>query len=339
MTLLERIDGFAELGNRLQTLPAETKKGLFLRANQENPWFTDSNIALAVNGISEFLEKEKLQRWLSAYRIENTQPKKIGIAMAGNIPMVGFHDLLCVLVTGNMAVAKLSSQDCVLMKFVCELLKQINPSFTNQILFEERLKDVDAVIATGSDNTARYFEYYFRNIPHLIRKNRSSCAVIMGEESEKELIELGKDVFSYFGLGCRNVSKLYVPEGFDIKRLMKAWEVYLEVVNHHKYSNNYTYQRTILLMNLIHFYDNGAVILIENNSLVSPISLLYYEYYQSLDDLKNKVHKQTEKIQCIVSANGWYNKGIPFGRAQHPQVWEYADNVDTIKFLTAVRSK
>lgn len=339
MTLLERIDGLAELGTRLQNLSDETKKGLCLRANQENPWFTGSNIALALNGIGEFLEKEKLQRWLSVYSIENTQPKKIGIAMAGNIPMVGFHDLLCVLVTGSIAVVKLSSQDSVLMKFVCEQLKEINPFFTNQILFEDRLKDVDAVIATGSDNTARYFEYYFRNIPHLIRKNRSSCAVIMGEETEKELIELGKDVFSYFGLGCRNVSKLYLPEGFDIKRLMKAWEVYHEVVNHHKYSNNYTYQRTILLMNLIHFYDNGSVILIENDSLVSPIAMLYYEYYQTLDDLKTKIERQEEKIQCIVSANGWYNKGVPFGRAQHPQVWDYADNVDTIKFLTSVNSK
>lgn len=339
MTLLERMDAFAELGTRLQNLPAETKKELYLKASQENPWFTHSNIDLALNGICEFLAKEKLEQWLSGYSIENTQPKKIGIAMAGNIPMVGFHDLLCVLVTGNIAVAKLSSQDSVLMKFVFEQLKQINPSFAGQILFEERLKNVDAVIATGSDNTARYFEYYFRNIPHLIRKNRGSCAVIMGEESEKELIELGKDVFSYFGLGCRNVSKLYLPEGFDIKRLMKAWEVYHEVVNHHKYSNNYTYQRTILLMNLIHFYDNGAVILIENDSLVSPISLLYYEYYQTLDDLKTKIDWLKEKIQCIVSANGWYNKGVSFGKAQHPQLWDYADNVDTITFLTSVNSK
>lgn len=336
MTLLERIDGFAELGTRLQNLTAETKKELYQKANQENPWFTYPNIDLALNGIYKFLEKEKLQRWLADYTIENTQPKKIGIAMAGNIPMVGFHDLLCILATGNSAVAKLSSQDSVLMKFVCDQLKQINPAFALQIVFEERLKEVDAVIATGSDNTARYFEYYFRNIPHLIRKNRSSCAVIMGEESEKELIELGKDVFSYFGLGCRNVSKLYLPEDFDIKRLMKAWEVYHEVVNHHKYANNYTYQRTILLMNLIHFYDNGSVILIENNSLVSPISLLYYEYYQSLDDLKTKIEQHSEKIQCIVSAKGWYNKGIPFGQAQHPQVWDYADKVDTVGFLCSL---
>jgi hypothetical protein len=336
MTLSERIEAFAALGNRLQNLSAETRNELYLLANQQNPWFTQSNSELAVEGICQFLKKETLESWLAKYHLDTEPSKKIGIAMAGNIPLVGFHDLLCILITGNRAVAKLSSQDTVLMKFVCEQLVKINAEFESKIILADRLNELDAVIATGSDNTSRYFEYYFRHVPHLIRKNRSSCAVVMGEESEKELIELGKDVFSYFGLGCRNVSKLYLPEGFDVKRLMKAWEVYHEVVNHHKYANNYTYQRTILLMNLIHFYDNGSVIVMENNSLVSPISLLYYEFYQSLDNLKSKLEQHTEKIQCIVSANGWYNKGVAFGQAQHPQVWEYADNVDTIKFLCAV---
>ena len=335
MILEERIDSFAQLGVIIKGLSSSELQVLCIRAKLENPWFTEENVLHALEGITQFLDKETLQQWTRPYSLDKVISKRIGVAMAGNIPMVGFHDLLCVLISGHIVVAKFSSQDTVLMDFICQQLKRINPAFDQKIFIEDRLTGIDKVIATGSDNTGRYFEYYFRNIPHLLRKNRSSCAVIMGEESEAQLVELGKDVFSYFGLGCRNVSKLYLPEGFDMIKLMKAWEAYLDIANHHKYANNYTYQRSILLMNQIHFYDNGAVILSESKLLVSPISVVYYEYYKNLEDLKNILDQHQEKLQCIVSANGWYQQSVAFGKSQLPEVWEYADKVDALKFLIA----
>lgn len=262
--------------------------------------------------------------------------KRIGVAMAGNIPLVGFHDMLCVLISGHVLVAKLSSQDTVLMEFVCGQLKKIDPRFNELIFIEERLTSIDAVIATGSDNTGRYFEYYFRNIPHIIRKNRSSCAVIRGQENEAALKELGKDVFSYFGQGCRNVSKLFLPVGFDIKKIMKVWEEYATIVNHHKYANNYQYQHSILLINLIRFFDNGSVILLESKSLVSPIAVVYYEFYNDPTSLENKLQENRDKIQCITSEGAWYPKSVNFGESQTPRLEDYADEVNTLKFLGSI---
>jgi hypothetical protein len=198
------------------------------------------------------------------------------------------------------------------------------------------LTTIDAVIATGSDNTGRYFEYYFRNIPHIIRKNRSSCAVIRGEENEASLKELGKDVFSYFGQGCRNVSKLFLPAGYDIKKIMKAWEEYGALVNHNKYANNYHYQHSILLINLIHFFDNGSVILSESKSLVSPIAVVYYEFYSDLTSLENRLQENRDKIQCITSDGAWYPKSIAFGETQTPGLYDYADEVNTLEFLASM---
>ncbi|MFM8911535.1 MAG: acyl-CoA reductase [Flammeovirgaceae bacterium] len=334
MTLTERVNAFVQLGNRLTYLSEDEKKTLFHRANAENPWFTEENCERALQGISIFLDTSVLDRWLAPYTLGNSTKKMVGVAMAGNIPLVGFHDLLCVLISGHQLKAKLSSPDSVLMTFIIEELKKIEPRFASSIFIEERLNKLDAVVATGSDNTARYFEYYFRNVPHLIRKNRSSCAVIMGEESDEELTTLGHDVFDYFGLGCRNVSKVFLPDGFDIKRLMRAWEAFNPIGQHPKYANNYTYQRAILLVNLLPFFDNGVLVFSENTSLVSPIAVVYYEFYQSLADLQNKIDAHADKIQCIVSANGWYRKGVPFGQSQQPQVWDYADNVDTMQFLS-----
>ncbi len=335
MKLEERIEAFAQLGAIIENLPTEERENLYARAAQGNPWFTKDNIEQALRGTVLFLSKESLIKWTEGYELNSVVPKKVGVAMAGNIPLVGFHDLLCVLIAGHTLIAKLSSQDTVLMNFIAEQLKKVNTNFNDKIFFEERLKDIDVVIATGSDNTSRYFEYYFRNIPHIIRKNRSSCAVIMGEEPAEELIQLGADVFSYFGLGCRNISKLFVPEGYDIGLLLTPWERFKEVVNHHKYANNYDYQKCLLLMNQNQFYDGGQVLLVENASLVSPISVVYYEFYKKLEELKEKIQSQEEKIQCIVSAKGWYAKSIPFGEAQSPQLWDYADHVDTMKFLSS----
>jgi hypothetical protein len=336
MELEERISAFVQLKSAIENLTAEERNNLYSNARQGNPWFTEENAQRALDGITQFLSKESLTKWASSYQFNPASSKRIGVAMAGNIPLVGFHDLLCVLLAGHKLIAKLSSQDTVLMSFISNQLKKIDSRFNERIFFEERLTGIDAVIATGSDNTSRYFEYYFRNIPHIIRKNRSSCAVIMGEEPSNELVRLGTDVFSYFGLGCRNVSKIFVPEGYTISQLLTPWEQYKEVVNHHKYANNYDYQKCLLLMNQSFFYDGGHVLLVENNALVSPISIVYYEYYKSLEELKSKLKSQEEKIQCIVSAKGWYANSIPFGKAQLPDLLDYADNVDTMKFLSGL---
>lgn len=335
MTLEKRIIAFHKLGQLISNLPPEKKEDLFIRTANENPWFTSESVGQALNGISKFLNQQALEKWLRPYSFNNTS-KKVGVAMAGNIPLVGFHDLLCVLLAGHQLIAKLSSNDSVLMKFIKESLLEIDTAFAENIFFEERLNGVDAIIATGSDNTSRYFEYYFRNIPHIIRKNRTSCAVILGEESSSEFSILGKDIFSYFGLGCRNVSKIYVPENFDFKPMLKSWEPFQPIVNHHKYANNYDYQKSILLINQVHFYDSGFVLLTKNENLVSPISTVYYEMYQDQADLSAKLDARHEKIQCIVSANGWYKGSIAFGEAQLPAVDDYADGVDTMKFLVAI---
>jgi hypothetical protein len=248
---------------------------------------------------------------------------------------VGFHDFLSVLISGRKLKAKLSSQDSVLLAHLADRLIEIEPAFKGQIQWDERLHHIDALIATGSDNTARYFEYYFRNIPHIIRKNRSSCAVLKGSETIAGLHALGVDVFSYFGLGCRNVSKLYVPSGYDFIELLQTWEVSPKNIDHHKYANNYDYQKALLLVNKIPFFDNGCVLLREETALVSPVSVLYFEYYSDLHDLHQKIEVHREKIQCIVSEDGWFKNSEVFGHAQFPDVRDYADQIDTLKFLTS----
>ena len=335
MTLEKRIDAFHQLGNRLRTISLDEKEALLARTANENPWFNAENTIRALEGVSKFLDTQVLAKWLSNYTFKGS-PKKVGVAMAGNIPLVGFHDLMCVLLSGHHLIAKLSSNDSVLMKLIRDSLIAIDPSFNSSIFFEERLNGVDAVIATGSDNTSRYFEYYFRNIPHIIRKNRTSCAVILGEESDEEFSTLGKDIFSYFGLGCRNVSKIYVPENFDFVKMLNGWESFQPVIHHHKYANNYDYQKSILLVNQIHFYDSGFLLLTQNDNLISPISTVYYETYKDQSDLTAKLEMHKEKIQCIVSAKGWFKGSIPFGEAQFPSVSDYADGVDTMSFLQSI---
>jgi hypothetical protein len=333
MDLKDRISAFSELGKQISKLSAEQMDYLVDKAGQQNPWFTSESIVLALKGIQKFLLAENLLQWTLAYELTQNKSLTVGVAMAGNIPLVGFHDFLSVLISGHQLKAKLSSQDSVLLLFLTDLLNQIEPAFKNKIEYAEQLKQIDAVITTGSDNTARYFEYYFRKIPHIIRKNRSSCGVILGEESETELSDLGKDVFTYFGLGCRNVSKVFVPEEYSFIPLLDSWEHYSAIINHHKYANNYDYQKSILLVNGTPFLDNNFVLVTKNTSLVSPISVLFYETYKDQSDLNAKIESQTEKIQCVVSAKGWFDRSVPFGEAQYPEVWNYADNVDTLKFL------
>jgi hypothetical protein len=339
MNLEQRIAAFVKLGQRIASIAKADFDILQDRAAQKNPWFTSANTKLALDGISKFLGSEALTAWTTNkdYSLNPAQPRHVGVAMAGNIPLAGFHDFLSVLIAGHMLHAKLSSQDSVLISFLADVLQQEEPGFTSCISFQERLNGVDAVIATGGDNTSRYFEYYFRNIPHIIRKNRTSCAVIVGEEDQRQLENLGQDVFSYFGLGCRNVSKLFVPEHYNFIPLLDSWEGYKEVSNHHKYANNYDYQKSILLVNRVPFLDNGFVMLTEHANLVSPISTLFFEYYKDLPDLHARLNLHRDKIQCIVSANAWYSGSVTFGQAQYPEVSDYADKVDTLKFLSALR--
>lgn len=334
MNLKERITAFSLLGNQIEHLTFNERSLIHRQTSNLNPWFVPDSIDLALDGISHFLKENRLDSWISSYQLQEEKNKKVGLVMAGNIPLVGFHDYLCVLISGNQAIVKLSSQDSFLLPTLHSWLSKLEPRFEGKALFEERLKNVDALIATGSDNTARYFEYYFRNIPHIIRKNRSSVGIIMGEEESSHLKELGKDVFSYFGLGCRNISKLFVPEGYEFNRLFESWDSYKGIIEHHKYANNYDYQKSILLVNKVAHLDNGFVLISQNEQLVSPISVVYFETYTTQSDLKKKIKLQQNKIQCIVSANGWFDGSVPFGKAQTPELWDYADGIDTMKFLS-----
>jgi hypothetical protein len=249
--------------------------------------------------------------------------------MAGNIPLVGFHDFLSVLITGNNLIAKASSKDSRLILFLSEILCKINDGFREKIIFTaDTLKNFDIVIATGSDNSARYFEYYFNKYPCIIRKNRNSIGILDGSESEEQIVNLGDDIFSYFGLGCRNVSKLYLPRGYDLDIFSKNWNKFEEVIRHSKYANNYDFNKAVYLVNREAFYDTGNLLLKEDNRISSPVSVLYYEYYDSQNALKQITEHLNEKIQCVVGRHG-----IPFGAAQSPHLWDYADGIDTIEFL------
>jgi hypothetical protein len=331
MKIGERLEALAKLGKYLHAIDEAELEELTLKVRNENPWFTPGSINLALEGIRQYLNPSKLRKWVSAYYVDPDPVRKVGVVMAGNIPLAGFHDFLAVIISGHEIMAKLSSKDTVLPTYISEKLVQIEPRFQSQITITAKLKSFDAVIATGSDNSSRYFQYYFGKYPHIIRKNRTSCAVLNGLETEAELKLLGKDVFSYFGLGCRNVSKIFIPRDFDPVRLINAWDIYVDIIHHHKYHNNYDYQKSILLVNKIPFYDSGFVILHENEKLVSPISVVYLERYDNPVELAARLETVSDKIQCIVGKT--QPDHVPFGQAQKPELWDYADRVDTLKFL------
>jgi len=333
MTLPERLAAFVSLGENLKNLNPEQKQDLFHRARNVNSWFDERNVTYALNGIISLLDKQNLEDWLFVYHLEPKSLKKVGVIMAGNIPLVGFHDFLCVLISGHQLYAKLSSEDNILMKLVAQLLIQIEPRFAEQIHFVEMLKDADAFIATGSDNTARYFEFYFSKKPHIIRRNRTSLGILGGDETPDDFRALGEDIFRYYGLGCRNVSKLYVPAGYSFTPFYDAIEPFKYILEHNKYQNNYDYNKSILLVNRSPHLDNGFLLMSENDSLVSPISVLFYQQYTGPSHLKQLLDEVKDKTQATVSAKGWYHNSIPFGQAQCPAVWDYADGVDTLAFL------
>lgn len=302
-------------------------------AVHHNGWFTPESVKNALAAWAENLSSENLTQWVSTYNIDSQKSHKVGIIAAGNIPLVGFHDLISVLVSGKEVKLKLSSKDTLLMMMAVNYLKTLDSELSEKIeIVNGKLEGFDAVIATGSNNSSRYFDYYFKDKPSIIRKNRTSIAIITGDESEEELTQLGKDIFTYYGLGCRNVTKLYIPENYNLDLIFNALYAYKEIANHNKYANNYDYHRAIWLMNKIDLLENGFILLKEDNALVSPVGTLYYERYSSPEDLREQLKSLKDQIQCTVSSND-----IPFGKAQNPGLNNYADDIDTIAFLLTLK--
>ena len=338
MKLEDRIAAFSSLGERLRDALAGkhtdfTSRLADLIENQQqtNPWFTPENVRLALKAISNELTTDNLNKWCASYPQlkEESKPLNVGVIMAGNIPLVGFHDYISVLITGNSIIAKTSSKDRDLIVFISDILCKVNQEFSGRIeITDGTISGFDAVIATGSDNSAGYFEYYFSNYHHIIRKNRNSIAYIDGSETDDELQALGTDIFSYFGLGCRNVAKIYVPEGYNLNKMISCWNSFSGIINHNKYANNYDYHKAVFLINREKFMDAGYLLLKEHTGLTSPVAVLYYEYYRTPDKFKQQVQYLRDKIQSVVGHNE-----VPFGKAQMPSLWDYADGVDTIEFL------
>ncbi len=303
-------------------------------AKENNPWFTEANILYCLNSWSKQLTEKDLRDWVSSYNITDVNQKTVAIVMAGNIPLVGLHDFISVLLSGHKVLVKQSSNDKNLLPYLAQYLKNVEPGYKESIEFtENKLGDFDAVIATGSNNTARYFEYYFRNKPSIIRKNRNSIAILSGKENEQQLKALSEDIFRYYGLGCRNVSKIYIPKDYNFDAFFNGIYHWKDLVNEHKYANNYDYNKAVYLMSEFDILDNGFFMIKEDESLGSPIATLFYEYYSDVDDMHNKIKANRDNIQCIVS-DGMMDNEIKFGETQNPSLADYADNVDTIEFLS-----
>ena len=307
-------------------------KDIITKAQSKNPWFTDENIKVNLTYWSNKLTKHNLNKWLSKYNLNNILRKNIAIIMAGNIPLVGFHDFICVFLSGHNSVIKLSNSDNFILPFLTDLMKV---SSERIVYSDSFLKDYDGVIATGSDNTSRYFDYYFKNKRSIIRKNRNSIAILNGEESDDDLKSLSQDIFTYFGLGCRNVSKLYVPKNYNFDLFFNSIFGYKELINNHKYANNYDYNKAIYLMSEYKFLDNGFFIVKEGNEIHSPISTINFEYYDNVSILREKINLEDDNIQCIVS-NIEFKGKVDFGETQNPSLNQYADNIDVMSFLLTI---
>lgn len=348
MILLQKIKILSNLGQIMRLIGSEQEwPGFNIGINQSeyedlvalvnkvhiyNGWFTPEAVKEAFSGIGSWLNEDTLNNWVSAYEVNEGAPKSVAIIMAGNVPLVGFHDFISVFLSGNKTIAKPSSDDKHLFPALINTLSLFDPEVWNWVeIKENKLENFDAVIATGSDNSANYFQSYFGKYPHIIRKNRTSIAVLNGEETKEELIELGKDVFTYFGLGCRNVSQVWVPRDFDLNRIFDAFYQYNNVINHNKYANNYDYNKAVYLMNLEDLLDNGFILLKEDLKLNSPLGMLHFNRYSDLTDVQQFIKDNDEEIQAVVGRDY-----IPFGKAQYPLVNDYADGVDTMKFLTGL---
>ncbi len=352
MNLNKRIEAFSELGNFLSQFTSKDfnkKEGvlnndsffeLFAEgihgAQHKNGWFLPEQVIFSVNQWSQALRKQALQQWTTNYNFTVSDTKTVAIVMAGNIPLVGFHDLLSILISGHKALVKLSSNDTKLIPLLCDYICSVAPEFKNFLQFTEgKLEHFDAVIATGSNNTARYFEHYFKGKPHIIRKNRNSVAVLTGEETTEQLEALGEDVFRYYGLGCRSVSKFFVPKGYSFDAFYKAIFKFQDILKHEKFTNNYDYNKAVYLMSNFKLLDNGFLMLKEDESYSSPISSVFYETYENYDDLKILFEEKDEQLQCIVNYPGNI-KNVDFGKTQYPGLLDYADGVDTVNFLLKI---
>ena len=302
-------------------------------SQSHNGWYTPEQVYFSIQSWAEALTDENLTQWLSVYDLEKNKSKNVALILAGNIPLVGFHDFLSVLITGNNVLVKTSSNDQHLLPFLAKYIIAVEPEFASRITFVEgKLENFDAVIATGSNNTSRYFEYYFKDKPSIIRKSRNSVAVLSGNETKEQLAALGEDIFRYFGLGCRNVSKLFVPKDYSFVPFFEAIFEYQDVIHYEKYANNYDYNKAVFLMSNFKLLDNGFLTLKEDKSHASPISSVFYENYETIAELEKLLEAESEQIQCIVSDNLIENS-IGFGETQKPALWNYADNIDTISFL------
>lgn len=345
-----RVEAFVKLGEFLREFVSEvtetdktmvSKRFIYFNnqlniAETANAWFTRENLLFALREWGETLNQDNLAKWLNTYDTQVEKPKTVAIIMAGNIPLVGFHDFICVLLSGHSVLVKQSSNDQHLLPFLADFLTDECPLLRGNINFTtEKLSGYDAVIATGSDNTARYFEYYFSKKPAIIRRSRNSVAVLTGNETKEELQKLGDDIFRYFGLGCRSVSKLFVPNGYNFDNFFDAIYSYKHIINNQKYANNYDYNKAVYLMSLYKLLENGFLMLKEDEGYASPIATVFFEYYESLESLKLKLTTEREKIQCIVS-KGLTASEVAFGQTQKPSLIDYADGLDTMQFLLEI---
>ena len=333
--LKNRIKALENLGNYFSDISDKDSQydplfDAIERANLQNGWFQREACMEAIQSWGEALQPKNISQWVNKYQInENNSPKTIAVIMAGNIPLVGLHDLISIWISGNRALIKCATKDSVLIPFIVE----INPLFQSLTSFSDRkLEGFDAVIASGSNNAARYFDYYFSKYPHIIRKNRNGVAVLDGSETLEDMKNLGRDILQYYGLGCRNVSKLYLCKGFDLDLIFKGLYPYGNIIEMNKYANNYDYNKAVYLISEFDFKENGFFILRENQAITSPIGTVNYEFYEGLELLKKHLLDQQENIQCVVS-NADIEGAIPFGQAQNPNLWDYADGVDTLEFL------
>lgn len=339
MQLAERIALLARLGDYLRSKD-ERLEAVIHRTAHTNLWFTRENQWKAVDAIAEqWLRFEKLDQWLGNYDIpaERTA-RKVGLVLAGNIPLVGFHDVISVFATGHTAMIKLSEKDPHLLPFLVKVMTEMDERAASCFQFAERLEGFDAVIATGSNNSSRYFEAYFGKYPNIIRRNRNGVAVLTGLETPEELAALGEDIFRYFGLGCRNVSKLYVPEGYDFEPLLESLHEYRQIVLHDKYKNNFDYNTAIAMLNKTAYLSNGCLVLMEDPGIVSPIAAAYYQFYSDIETVEKEILDRSEEIQLVAARPGVLNAPtLPFGAAQEPELWDYADGVDTVAFLLGLK--
>lgn len=337
LSVSQKIAALAKLGSYIKTFDDRLRAHMH-RAMHTNPWFTIENQELALNAIANnFLDEHLLKSWVESYHLGEHQMCNVGVIMAGNIPLVGFHDVLSVFMSDNVAQIKISERDPYLLPFLLKLLGEIDPLTKDYFDIIDKLSGFDAVIATGSNNSARYFEQYFSKYPNIIRKNRNGVGVLTGEETHEELKAFGRDVFQYFGLGCRNVSHLFVPEDYNFESLNEAFNEHSDIMNHSKYRNNFDHNLAIFILNRFPYVNNGSVLLVEDERLISPIGCLYFSRYNSADQLELELISRQNEIQCVVSNIDFEKiEAVKIGEAQSPSLVDYADGVDTMRFLTSI---